>query len=253
MSSCCLGGIFVNPDDRSKVLDTVQGRGGELILLERHTPSGVHHEIRIDGRFAMSTSDEPTSRLLARASLNRLDQKEGIRVLVGGLGLGLTLKEVLDDRRVGEVTVAELEEAIIGWNGSFLRAFNGATLSDPRLRVYCGDVLDLLGERRAGFDVILMDVDNGPSYLLNEKNASLYTHKGMRMMKRCLVPGGILGVWAGRPEPDLERRLRVYYTDVRVDLVADRGEGENIPPTAIYTAAKGMSSRAQRSTERPAF
>jgi spermidine synthase len=219
-------------------LDTVQGRGGELILLERHTPAGVHHEIRIDGRFAMSTSDEPTSRLLAQVSLNRLDQEEGIRVLVGGLGLGLTLREVLDDGRVGSVTVAELEEAIIGWNGTFLRAFNQDSLSDPRLRVYCGDVLDLLGETRAGFDVILMDVDNGPSYLLNEKNASLYTHQGLGMMRRCLVPGGILGVWAGRPEPDLERRLRAYYSDVRVDLVADRGIADNIPPTAVYTAMK---------------
>jgi len=228
----------MNPDDRSQVLDTVQGRGGELILLERQTRAGVHHEIRIDGRFAMSTSDEFTSRLLAKASLNRLGQKEGIRVLVGGLGLGLTLREVLDDRRVGEVTVAELEEAIIRWNGTFLKAFNKDTLSDPRLNVYCGDVLDLLRETGARFEVILMDVDNGPSYLLNEKNASLYTHQGLRMMRRCLVPGCILGVWAGRPEPDLERRLRVYYSDVRVDLVADRGEGENIPPTAIYTASR---------------
>jgi spermidine synthase len=228
----------VNPDDRPRVLDTAHGRGGELILLERHTPAGMHHEIRIDGRFAMSTSDEPTSRLLARASLNRLDQEEGIRVLVGGLGLGLTLREVLDDRRVGKVTVAEIEEAIIGWNATILRAFNQDTLSDPRLRLYCGDVLDFLGENRGGFDVILMDVDNGPSYLLNEKNASLYTHQGLRMMRRCLVPGGILGVWAGRPEPGLERRLHMYYSDVRVDLVADRGDGENIPPTAIYTAAR---------------
>jgi spermidine synthase len=228
----------MNPDDRSQVLDTAQGRGGELILLERHTPAGVHHEIRIDGRFAMSTSDEPTSRLLARTSLNRLNQQEVRRVLVGGLGLGLTLREVLDDARVGEVTVAELEEAIIRWNGTFLRAFNKDTLLDPRLNVYCGDVFDLLGEAKAGFDVILMDVDNGPSYLLNEKNASLYTHKGLRMMRRCLVPGGILGVWAGRPEPDLERRLRVYYSDVRVDLVADRGMADNIPPTAVYTAAR---------------
>ena len=232
----------MNPDEQSRVLDTAQGRGGELILLERHTPAGVHHEIRIDGRFAMSTSDEPTSRLLARASLNRLDQKEGRRVLVGGLGLSLTLREVLDDRRVGEVIVAELEEAIIRWNGTSLKAFNKDILADPRLRLYCGDVLDLLGETRARFDVILMDVDNGPSYLLNEKNAFLYTHQGLRMMRRCLVPGGILGVWAGRPEPDLEQRLHVYYTDVRVDLVADRGEGENIPPTAIYTAARKKRS-----------
>ncbi len=233
----------MNPDDRPRILDTAPGRGGELILLERHTLAGVHHEIRIDGRFAMSTSDESTSRLLARASLNRLDQKEGIRVLVGGLGLGLTLREVLDDVRVGEVTVAELEEAIIDWNRTFLGVFNRDTLLDPRLRVYCGDVLEILGEIRAGFDVILMDVDNGPSYLLNKKNASLYTHRGLRMIRRCLVPGGVLGVWAGRPEPDLERRLSMYYSDVRVDLVADRGEGENIPPTAIYTAARKKRSR----------
>jgi spermidine synthase len=226
----------VNPDDRARVLDTVQGRGGELILLERQAPSGVEREIRIDGRFAMSTSDEYTSRLLARASLGRLDREKGIRVLVGGLGLGLTLREVLDDSRVEAVTVAEIEEAIIRWNRTLLRECSGGALFDPRVRIFHGDVRRLFGESEGVFDAILMDVDNGPSFLLHEANVSLYSDEGICAMRESLSPGGVLAVWAGQPEPDLERTLRKYFEDVRVEFVADRGTADNIPPTAIYTA-----------------
>lgn len=226
----------MNPDDRSKVLATAQGRGGELILLERHTSAGVHREIRIDGRFAMSTSDEYTSRLLARASLGRLEREKGIRVLVGGLGFGLTLREVLEDRRVETVTVAEIEEAIIRWNRTVLRECSGGALFDPRVRVFHGDVRRLFGGAEDVFDAILMDVDNGPSFLLHEANVSLYSDEGICAMRECLSPGGILAVWAGQPEPDLERTLGRYFGDIRTEFVDDRGTADHIPPTAIYTA-----------------
>jgi len=238
----------VDQDDRSRILDTARGRGGELILLERRTTAGVQREIRIDGRFAMSTSDEHTSRLLAKASLGRLDQKESIRVLVGGLGLGLTLREALDDSRVRSVTVAEIEETIIRWNRTLLSDCSGGAIFDPRVRVFHGDVRDLFGVSEGGFDAILMDVDNGPSFLLHEANISLYSEEGICAMQKSLVPGGVLAVWAGQPEPELERTLIKYFEDVRVELVADRGTADNIPPTAIYTAVGEKRAKGNKPT-----
>ncbi len=227
----------MDPGDRARVLETVQGGAGEIVLLERRTPAGVEYEIRIDGRFAMSTSDEGTSRLLAKAALRQLGGKPDLSVLVGGLGLGLTLREVLDDGRVGLVTVAEIEGCIIRWNRTLLRACSDGAVFDPRVRIFHGDVRDLLREP-GGFDAILMDVDNGPSFLLRERNASLYADDGIAQMRRSLAPAGVLAIWAGQPEPELERRLNRYFGDVRVELVADRGTADNIPPTAVYTARK---------------
>ncbi|HOD36711.1 MAG TPA: hypothetical protein PLR20_09090 [Syntrophales bacterium] len=187
----------------------------------------------------MSTSDEGTSRLLARAALRLLGKKRDLNVLVGGLGLGLTLREALDDSRVRTVTVAEIEEAIIRWNQTLLRACSGDALSDPRVRVFHGDVRRLLGESEGVFDAILMDVDNGPSFLLHEANVSLYSDEGICAMRESLSPGGVLAIWAGKPEPKLERTLSRYFEDVRVELVTDRGTADNIPPTAVYTAMRG--------------
>ncbi len=227
----------MNPDDRTRVLDAVQGRGGELILLERHTSTGVHYEIRIDGHFAMSTSDEGTSRLLARAALRLLGKKRDLNVLVGGLGLGLTLREALDDGRVVLVTVAEIEEAIIRWNQTLLRACSDGAVFDPRVRIFHGDVRDLF-QGSVGFDAILMDVDNGPSFLLQAGNLSLYSDEGISSMREKLAPGGVLAIWAGQPEPELERTLSRHFEDIRVEFVADRGTADNIPPTAVYTAIR---------------
>lgn len=227
----------MDPGDQARVLDAVQGGAGEIILLERLTPAGVHYEIRIDGRFAMSTSDEGTSRLLAKAALRLLGAKRDLSVLVGGLGLGLTLREALDDDRVGFVTVAEIEDCIIRWNRTYLRACSDDAIFDPRVRIFHGDVRDLF-EGSEVFDAILMDVDNGPSFLLRERNASLYSDEGIARMRRRLAPGGVLAIWAGQPEPGLERTLSRYFEDVRVEFVADRGTADNIPPTAVYSARK---------------
>ena len=95
---------------RSRVIETAEGRGGKVVLFSRQTPAGARYEITIGGHFAMSAADEETERLIARLALRRLGRAEDLKVLVGGLGLGLTLKEVLDDGRVAEATVAEIEE-----------------------------------------------------------------------------------------------------------------------------------------------
>ncbi len=227
-----------NKAKHPRVIESLEGKSGDLILFSRETPEGLRYEITIGGHFVMAASDGPTERRLASAALRLLHKDAGITVLVGGLGLGLTLAEALADRRVGRVVIAELEQAVIRWNRTYLKEFNGGALFDSRVTVREGDVMEIIREHRRAFDAVLMDVDNGPSFLILERNAPLYTTSGMKKIRRCLVDNGVLAVWSNQPDDRLEGVLGEVFGNVASELIVDENLREDLPPTAIYTAKK---------------
>jgi spermidine synthase len=129
-------------------------------------------------------------------------------VHLGGLGLGFTLRAVLD--RVGpgaRVTVSELVPAVVRWNRERFPHLAGAPLDDPRVQVREGDVGEHLTGEGGAFDAVLLDVDNGPVALSVPSNAGLYGPAGLRRLRRALVPGGVLAVWSSGPDGSFEGRL----------------------------------------------
>jgi spermidine synthase len=224
--------------ERPRVIESLDGTSGDIILFSRLTPGGVRYEITVGGHFVMAASDGPTERRLASRALALVEKAADVTVLVGGLGLGLTLAETLADTRVARVIVAEMEEAVIRWNRTHLSQFNGRALFDGRVAVHRGDVGEVIRKHRRTFDAVLMDVDNGPSFLVFEGNAPLYTSKGIAKIKRCLVDRGVLGVWSNRPDDLLEDTLREVFDNVERELIADEDLREDLPPTAIYTSVK---------------
>jgi spermidine synthase len=223
---------------RSRVVESLEGLSGDLILFSRETPGGLRYEITIGGHFVMAASDGATERRLATAALSLVEKEAGISVLVGGLGLGLTLAQTLADPRVGRVVVAEIEEAIIRWNRTYLKDFNGRALFDGRVDVREGDIMEIIRERRAAYDAVLLDVDNGPSFLILERNVPLYTVGGITKVKRSLAEGGVLAVWSNQPDDLLEDTLGEVFGNVNRELIDDENLREDLPPTAIYTARK---------------
>jgi spermidine synthase len=223
---------------RPRVVESVDGNSGDIILFSRQTPDGIRYEINIGGHFVMAASDGPTERRLASAALGLLNKDAGITVLVGGLGLGLTLAQTLADRRVGRVVVAELEQAVIRWNRTHLKEFNARALFDDRVTVWEGDVLEIIEKNRREFDAVLMDVDNGPSFLILERNAPLYTSRGMKKIRRCLTDGGVLAVWSNQPDDRLEDVLKEVFGNIAREVIVDENLREDLPPTVIYTARK---------------
>jgi spermidine synthase len=144
-------------------------------------------------------------------------------VLVGGLGLGFTLRAVLD--RVASdavVTVAELVPELVGWNREQLGELNDHPLEDPRCEVVVGDVFETVKRSRGAFDVILLDVDNGPIALSNARNQRLYSEQGLRACHRSLRPAGVLAVWSSGPNARFERRFSNAGFDVEVMRVPVR-------------------------------
>lgn len=186
--------------------------GGELVLARRGDDEWV---VRIDQRLLMTNRMHDSEIALAERALEYLTDVQS--VLVGGLGLGYTLRAVLD--RVpenAEVTVVELVPELAEWNRKHLGALNEHPLDDPRCSVVIDDVFDLIKRSPGEFDVILLDVDNGPRALTQAKNQRLYDRAGVRACRKALRPGGVVGVWSAGPNAKYERQLQGNGFDVEV-------------------------------------
>lgn len=170
-------------------------------------------ELRVNGVFVMDDAETGSERLLARLALDH-----GARsVLVGGLGLGFTLRELLADSRVERIVVAELEPEIVAWmtDGTIPGA---ELLADPRTRAAVGDVRTIVADQPpASLDAILLDVDNGPDFLVHEHNAEVYSPDFLRTCASRLRTGGLLGVWSMSDSLPLRTALAEEFAQVRVE------------------------------------
>ena len=191
------------------VLGRAAGPHGETVLRRR----GDVVELVVDGTFTMDTADTSTEAELARLTLDRLARsgpapEEGWRVAVGGLGLGVTTGTLLADGRVGRIELVELDVALAGWVRAGLVPGADGLLDDARVRLHLGDVADVLPAMAAGsLDAVLLDVDNGPDFLVHAGNARIYTGGFLGGVANRLRPGGVLAVWAADPAPALQEVL----------------------------------------------
>jgi spermidine synthase len=204
--------------------------GGELVLQER---DGVY-VIRSGGRELMSSLRQHSEEEMTRV-LEKLRTKEPA-VLIGGLGLGYTLRAALD--RVGpraKIVVSEISTAVVAWNRQWLGALAQAPLDDPRTRVAVTDVAQVLEAER--FDAVLLDVDNGPSALSTPKNQQLYEAHGVSLARDALKPHGVLVVWSAGPDAAFLKRLeRAGFVHVSAERsVARKGSSSS---HVLFTAWK---------------
>lgn len=178
---------------------------GEVTLHRRLRDEVEVVELRVNGVFVMDTVETTSERALASRALQLVDCPA--RVLVGGLGLGYTLAEVLTDPRVEVVTCVELEESIVGWMRDGTVTHGPALLTDPRARVVVGDVADVLAAAEpASYDLVLLDVDNGPGHLVHDHNAALYRAPALEVAAR--ATRGQVVVWSAAEAPPLESAMR---------------------------------------------
>ena len=205
---------------------------GEVVLRRRRDPDipagqGIL-ELRVNGVFVMDTAETSTEVELARAALAQVERPR--RVLVGGLGLGFTTHAVLADDRVEQVVVAELEEVLVDWfrDGTVGDPADRADLAAGRLLLRTGPVQDAVaGAADSSYDLVLLDVDNGPDFLVHEDNAAIYGAGFLAEVARVLTPGGVVAVWsASRSEP-LEAALEQVTGDARTVRLPVRLQGRD--------------------------
>jgi spermidine synthase len=191
----------------------------KTILIEQATtPDGKSmtlHEhdgvflIRIDGVELMSTRQHHSEERLAELACGHLKARSsGPRVLIGGLGLGFTLRAALATLGPdATVVVVELMPAVIRWNQTSDYKLGADAMADPRVEVVAGDVTDVLKNCRGRFDAIILDVDNGASGLTAATNRRLYSSTGLAMIRSALRPDGCLAVWSADADPAFVERM----------------------------------------------
>jgi spermidine synthase len=179
--------------------------GSQLTL---HEHDGEYF-LKLNGKQLMSTTATSSELLLAQLPCDGLRGRADTCVLIGGLGLGFSLQRVLElVGRHARVQVAELIPEVVAWNRDLLREVNGRLLEDRRVEVITGDVFDVI--HRAGpaaYDALLLDVDNGPTSMIQAKNARIYKRRGLGMIARALKPAGKASFWSAVPEPAFVQSL----------------------------------------------
>jgi spermidine synthase len=184
------------------------GVAGEVVLRRRAAENADEparetvYELIVNGVFLMDTAEVSTERLLADAVLDGLEAPR--RVLVGGLGLGVTVQALLADVRVEHLDVVEIEPVLVDWLRSGLVPGVEVVLADPRVQVVVADIRDAVrGAADGRYDAVLLDVDNGPDFLVRDANAAVYQTSALREMGRVLAPHGMLAVWSAAASPAL--------------------------------------------------
>ena len=187
--------------------------------------------LRLNGLQLMSSISTLSERVLADVACPDKIANLAGRVLIGGLGLGFSLKRVLElSGTAAEVVVAELLPEVVAWNREFLEDLNGHLLDDPRVDVYVGDVYDCIRRAADGkdekWDAILLDTDNGPTALVQPQTHRLYGRNGSAMIMDSLRPGGRVAFWAATEEAGFEKRLKRdgFITERHAIKAHDRGK-----------------------------
>ena len=224
-----------------ELLDTVPvpGGGGDMRLMRR----GHEYVIRLGPIVLMSSRTGGSEEALARLGCAGVAARAGARVLIGGLGLGFTLRAALALLGPGAaVTVAELVPAVVDWGRGPLAAVHAGSLEDPRVTVAVGDVGRLIGTAAAGgtaagYDAILLDVDNGPDGLTRQGNDALYDARGLAAARAALRPGGALAVWSS--EPDARFTARLARAGFTVAVETPRAHGRRGLKHVVWVAVRG--------------
>jgi spermidine synthase len=191
---------------------------GEIVLRERRDPHAgpaapVVLELRVNGVFVMDTRETTSEKALASTALGQVDSPRN--VVVGGLGLGFTMHEVLADQRVERLVVVEIEDALVRWMRDGTVPHGPSYLADQRISVMTADIRVAMAEATpAAYDLVLLDVDNGPGFLVYDANAAVYEHEFLAQTRACLRPGGALVVWSAAESAELQQTMREVFGSV---------------------------------------
>ena len=194
-------------------LDTVSVPGADVQL--RLMQRGAEFSMRLGQNELMSSRLSGSEEALATLACRRIEAVKSPHLLIGGLGMGFTLRAALavlgSDARI---MVAELVPAVIAWARGPMADIFGDSLDDPRASIREADVVNVIASYDSAFDAILLDVDNGPEGLIRKANDALYDLKGLNAIRRALRPGGVLAVWSSGPNPLFSKRLGAAGFDV---------------------------------------
>ena len=207
-----------------ELIDTARIPGGDELRLYRR---GDDFIIAIGGNELMNSRMSGSEEALAVMSCDRLRKPETAQLLIGGYGMGFTLRAALSALGPdAKITVAELVPEIIDWARGPMAGLAAGCLDDPRVELVVGDVAAAIAADRNRYDAILLDVDNGPDGLVRAANDGIYSAAGLASAKAALRPGGVLAIWSAAPDARFTRRLTAAGFRVEEAAVRARASGK---------------------------
>lgn len=215
-----------------KIIQRVRTPRGDIQLQQR----GRHYEIISNGTFLMATYNGESEKLLVSEALKNTTVCRN--VLVGGLGVGFSLAEALRHEQITQVTVVEIEEVIVTWNRTYLAAFSDHALKDPRTKIVQGDFLEWAETATEKFDIICLDIDNGPDWTVTDSNTGLYQVSTLHLLAGLLSSNGVLAFWSAASSQDFVENLKASFKEVQeIPVPQEKGESDY-----IYLAKHPLSS-----------
>jgi spermidine synthase len=183
----------------------------ELRLMQR----GAEFSMMLGQNELMNSRLSGSEEALATLACKRIEAVQRPHLLIGGLGMGFTLRAALTVLGPGaKITVAELVPSVVAWARGPMAVLFGDSLVDPRASIVTSDVIEVIEAHPSAYDAILLDVDNGPEGLIRKANDALYDPKGLKAIRRALKPGGVVAVWSSGPNALFSKRLRDAGFDV---------------------------------------
>ncbi|WP_447752855.1 spermine/spermidine synthase domain-containing protein [Sphingopyxis fribergensis] len=218
-----------------ELIGTAEVPGGDPLRLFRR---GDDFIIAVGGNELMNSRMSGSEEALAVMTCDRLAGRKAAHLLIGGYGMGFTLRAALAALgRDAKITVAELVPGIIDWARGPMADLAAGCLDDPRVALVMGDVAAAIADGRARYDAILLDVDNGPDALTREANDRIYSPAGLAVAKAALTRGGILAIWSAAPDDRFRRRLVTAGFQVDEVGVRARSNGKGARHTIWFARA----------------
>lgn len=218
-----------------ELIDRTTTPDGEMLELARE---GGFFVLRVGGIPLMSSATFGSEEAMAHRAAEALGPRPTAQVLIGGLGMGFTLRAALESFAAdAKITVAELLPPLIEYNRGVLGAQVGYPLNDPRVRLFSGDVRTPLSQQR--WDVVLLDIDNGPDAFTVSSNSDLYSKRGVELLAATLTDGGVSVIWSAYPSPRFERRLKQAGLDCHTLQIRARGNVRKGSTHTLFVARAG--------------
>jgi spermidine synthase len=212
--------------------------GGELRLMQR----GIEFSIMIGPNELMNSRRVGSEQALAAIAWQRIRNHKRPHILIGGLGMGFTLRAALAEIGAdGAITVAELVPAVVKWARGPMAEIYGDCLNDPRVTILQGDVGEAIRAGKARYDSILLDVDNGPQGLTRPANHTLYGVAGLAAVRAALRPGGVLAIWSQGPDREFCTRMR--KNGFVVEEIVARSAGRKGAQYVVWVATPAAGER----------
>ncbi|MGI6425643.1 MAG: spermine/spermidine synthase [Tepidanaerobacteraceae bacterium] len=197
-----------------QVIERAYTENGEIQLQKR----GYDFEIIFNGTFLMATYNGESEKLLVRWAIKEAYSPK--RVLIGGLGVGFSLAEALNHKTIEKITVVEIESKIIEWNSLYFSTYSNYALNDPRVDVINADFVDWILNSKEKYDVICLDIDNGPDWVVMDKNNTLYSHTGLFNLVKHINKSGVISFWSASKSDNFERILKKHFNSIIVEEVS---------------------------------